>query len=349
VLNDGPAERANSPPGCYTRAAMTRIIYRRADGTIDTSLEAAAIPAALGDPRGLLWVDFFDEPDEACERILHDDFHFHPLAIDDALRESHVPKVDDWGAYLYLVLHAVEFRPSADPQLASRELDIFAGPNFLVTHRDNPIPPLEKVWDACPADGRLMGRGAARLLYHLVDEVVGSHMPAVDAMDEEMERVEELILSARTPAALTDVLRLKRTLMHLRRVVAPQRETLNRLARDELSVIEPASRVYFRDVYDHLVRLYDIAEGLRDLAAGSLDTYLSVINNRMNEVMKTFTLITTLFMPISFLTGFFGMNFFTASAPPAPWTGRISFWIICAVIVAVPALMYLWLKKRRWV
>jgi magnesium transporter len=328
---------------------MTRIIKRRGDGTFDRSLGPQDITAALADPEGLIWVDFFDEPDESCERTLRDVFHFHPLAIDDALRESHVPKVDDWGTWLYLVLHAVDFQPTADPQLASRELDIFVGANFIVTHRDLAIGPLDRVWDACPADERMMGRGAARLLYHIVDEIVAGHMPVVDTIDEEMERIEELILSNGGRATLPEILRIKRSLLHLRRIVAPQRETLNRLARDEFTAIPPADRVYFRDVYDHLVRLYDIAEGLRDLASGSLDTYLSVINNRMNEVMKTFTLITTLFMPITFLTGFFGMNFFTASNPPAAWTGRAVFWVICALIAVVPFLMFLWLKRRRWV
>ena len=275
-------------------------------------------------------------------------FHFHPLAIDDALRQSHVPKLDDWDSYLYIVLHALAFDPAAEEQLSTRELDIFAGRTFLVTHRDQEIAPLDRVWAACRNDERMMGRGAVRLLYHLVDEIIGGHMPVVDAIDEEMERIEELILSASGPATLPHVLRIKRSLLHLRRIVAPQRETLNRLARDEFAVIEPVQRVYFRDVYDHLVRLYDIVEGLRDLAAGALDTYLSVINNRMNEVMKTFTLITTLFMPISFLTGFFGMNFFSPSNPPAAWTGRIVFGAICAAIVLIPCLMYLWLKRRRW-
>jgi magnesium transporter len=326
---------------------MVRIIHRRGDGSIDGTLGAGAIAGALEDPAGLLWVDFLDEPDESCERILRDVFHFHPLAIDDALRESHVPKLDDWQSYLYVVLHSLAFNPEADGQLSTRELDIFAGPRYIVTHRDQEIEPLDRVWAACPKDQRLMGGDAARLLYHIVDEIVAGHMPVVDAIDEEMERIEELILSAPGPATLPQVLRIKRSLLHLRRIVAPQRETLNRLARDEFAVIEAAQRVYFRDVYDHLVRLYDIAEGLRDLAAGALDTYLSVVNNRMNEVMKTFTLITTLFMPISFITGFFGMNFFTASNPPAAWTGRAAFIAICAAMVLVPTLLYLWLKKRR--
>ena len=328
---------------------MMRMLFRGSDGAISTSLGAGDIASTLALPGGLLWVDFFDEPDAFCRNILAETFHFHPLAIDDALKESHVPKVDDWETYLYIVLHAVGFDPDAAEMLSSRELDIFAGRGYVVTHHEKEIEPLDRVWSGCMHDERIMGKGAARLLYHIVDEVVAGHMPVVDAIDEEMDRLEEVILASAGPAVLPKVLRLKRALLHLRRIVAPQRETLNRLARDEFAVIEPGQRVYFRDVYDHLVRLHDVTEGLRDLAAGALDTYLSVINNRMNEVMKTFTLITTLFMPISFITGFFGMNFFTASAPPAAWTGRMVFGVVCAGIVLIPCLMFLWLRRRRWV
>ena len=328
---------------------MMRIMHRRADGTIDTSFDAGSLTGALADPSGLTWVDFNDEPPEACTRIMAGVFHFHPLAIDDALAESHVPKVDDWGEYLYLVLHALEFDGGEQQALSTIELDIFAGRNYVVTHREQDLDALERVWALCPKDERLLGRGAARLLYHLVDEVVAGHMPVVDRMDEEMDRIEEQILNAPGPASLPQVLGIKRSLLHLRRIVAPQREALNRLARDELSAIPSTERVYFRDVYDHLVRLYDIVEGLRDLAAGALDTYLSVINNKMNEIMKTFTLITVLFMPISFLTGFFGTNFFSASAPPLGWTGRAVFAVFCAAMVLVPVGMYVWLKRRKWV
>lgn len=327
---------------------MMRILYRRGDGSLDSSLTAEGIAAALADPGGLLWVDFLDEPRESCEAVLGGRFGFHPLAIDDAIQESHVPKIDDWDTYLYMVLHAVSFRPQSEPPLTTLELDIFAGRTYIVTLHEQVIEPLDRAWASCLRDERVAGRGAAHLLYQLIDELVAGHMPVVDAIDEAVEGIEEQILSHPSQSTLQQVLVMKRALMHLRRIIAPQREVLNKLARDEFAVIEPASRVYFRDIYDHLVRLYDITEGMRDLAAGALDTYLSVINNRMNEVMKTFTLITTLFMPISFLTGFFGMNFFQPADAP-PWTGRIVFWVVCAAMVAVPALMYLWLKRRRWV
>jgi magnesium transporter len=328
---------------------MMRILLRRGDGSMDESLDAGGIRDALADPRCLLWVDFLDEPDEECGRILRDVFRFHPLAIDDALMESHVPKVDDWSTYLYIVLHALSFDPAAAEMLRTRELDVFAGDRYIVTHREHPLDALDRVWDESRRDGRSMAKGSVRLLYHLIDEIVASHLPVVDALEEEMERIEEALLSSPGPEALPQVLHIKRALMHLRRILAPQREVLSKLARDELALIAPDQRPYFRDVYDHLLRLHEIAEGLRDLASGALETYLSVINNRMNEVMKTFTLITTLFMPISFLTGFFGMNFFSPSDPPAAWTGRIAFIGLCAGVALVPVLMFLWLRRKRWI
>jgi magnesium transporter len=326
---------------------MIRALCRRASGEAASELASADVAAALADPRCLLWVDCFDEPPESCGALLRDVFHFHPLAIDDAIRESHVPKVDDWGAYLYLVIHAVAFDSARDQPLATRELDLFLGPNYVVTHHEEPIGGLDRVREIFQRDGRVLEQGAAHLAYHVIDELATDAMEAVDAIDAEVEGVEERLLAEPGPAALQQVLRMKRALMHLRRILAPQREVLNRMARDEYAAIPKASRVYFRDVYDHLVRLHDIVEGMRDLASGALDTYLSVINNRMNEVMKTLTLITVLFMPLGALTGFFGMNFFAPSLPFPGWTGRIAFGVLCGLLGVVPLLMYLWLRHRR--
>ncbi len=124
---------------------MMRIMHRRADGTMDSSLDEGSLTGALADPAGLTWVDFLDEPPEACTRVLAGVFHFHPLAIDDALRQSHVPKVDDWDSYLYLVLHAIRFDAAAEQILRTMELDIFAGPNYVVTHREDKLEAVDRV------------------------------------------------------------------------------------------------------------------------------------------------------------------------------------------------------------
>jgi len=328
---------------------MIRSLYCTQDAQLRTDLSPEEFAAALQDEHSLLWVDFADEPSHACAPILRETFGFHPLAVDDALEESHVPRVDDWGQYLYLVLHAVVFDQQKDEPVNTLELDVFLGQNYLVTHRTRPIAAVERLWTGCQRDERHLQRGAAHLLYRLADEVVADYMPVVEGVDETIDQIEDHIFDNPTPSVLEHIFTLKRSLLHLRRIIAPQREVLNKLARGDYAVIDAAYRVFFRDVYDHLVRLYDITESLRDLVGGALDTYLSVVNNRMNDVMKILTLITTLFMPISFLTGFFGMNFFQPVARLDTWTDRPAFLLMMAVVTLVPAGMYLWMRRRAWV
>jgi magnesium transporter len=297
---------------------------------------------------GLLWIDLVSEPPDACRPILRETFGFHPLAVEDALEEAHVPKVDDWGQYVYLVLHAVAFDPQGNEPLNTLELDVFLGKNYLVTYQSRPIAAVERVWTACQRDARHLQRGVGRLLYELADELVADYMPTVEAMDEAIDGIEDEIFGQPTPTLLARIFALKRALLHLRRIIAPQREVLNKLARGDYGVIDEGNRVFFRDVYDHFVRLYDITEGLRDLVGGALDTYLSVVSNRMNEVMKTLTVITTLFMPVSFLVGFFGTNFFQPVAPLTAWTDWPAFVLMLLAMVVVPAGMFLWMRKRAW-
>ena len=327
---------------------MLRALLRHADGSLSEPV-AARLPEAIAEPGSLLWLDLHDEPPEVCEPILRDTFGFHPLAVDDALAESHVPKLDDWGSYLYVVLHSVQARTAGRETLHTHELDLFVGRSYLVTHHEQPIEALESLWASARRDERLLGRGCEHLLYRLVDELVAGHLPVIEAVDAQVERLEDQVLKHPEPRILEKALRCKRALLLLRRFLVPQREVLNRLARDDLAVIGEEHRVYFRDVYDHLVRLYGITENVRDLVGGILDMYLSAINNRMNEVMKTLTLITTLFMPVSFIVGFFGMNFFAPSLALQGWTGRIALWVTMGTIALVPPLTYLWLRLRRWV
>ncbi len=248
-----------------------------------------------------------------CEPILRQAFDFHPLAVEDALQESHVPKVDDWDICLYVVLHEATLDQTDQVQLETMEIDLFVGASYLVTHRTRPVAAVDRVWSICQRDDRYLRKGSTHLFYTLADELVSDYMPVVEAFDEAIERLEESMFSAPTPSLLEQISALKRTLLHLRRIIAPQREVLNKLAGGDYAVIAPNDRVFFRDVYDHLVRLHDIAESLRELLGGALEIYLSVINNRMNDVIKTLTVITTLFMPVSFLARFFGMNFFQAT------------------------------------
>jgi magnesium transporter len=174
-------------------------------------------------------------------------------------------------------------------------------------------------------------------------------MPLVEQIDKDIDVLEDQIFEKPDPKTLERLFALKRALLVMRRVLTPQREVLNKLARDDYRVIDPEDRVFFRDVYDHLVRLHDLNESMRDLVGGVLDMYLSVINNRLNEVMKTLTVITSVFMPISFIAGFFGMNFFLPAGGLLNWTGNPAFYITLALIILLPLSMFIWMRKRTWV
>ncbi len=327
---------------------MIRSLYYDAQGAVRIDLPRGEMADVLTERTGLLWLDFTAEPPEACESILLHTFGFHPLAVDDALQETHVPKVDDWSDYLYVVLEAAHFNTGEADPLQALELDVFLGPNYIVTHHDRPIPAVEELWTHCQRHDRYLKNGADHLLYRLADSLVAAYMPVVEQLDDAIDLIEDEIFGRPTPATLERIFGLKRTVLRLRRVLSPQREVLNKLARDDFAVINARDRVYFRDVYDHLVRLHDINESLRDLIGGALDTYLSVINNRMNDVMKILTVITTLFMPISFVVGFFGMNFFVPATPLNVWTERPAFLLVLLATTLLPVGMYLWIRRRGW-
>jgi magnesium transporter len=303
---------------------------------------------ALEDNQGLLWLDLLDEPCEDCEPLLLETFGFHPLAVDDMLRETHVPKVDDWGEYLYLTLRAVTYDPELTEILDTVELDTFLGANYVVTYQARPIAAVDRVWAACQRDVRHLEKGTVHLMYRLADELANDYMPVIEAIDETIDHIEDRIFRDPKPDILEQIFTLKRALLRLRRILTPQCEVLHQLTRGDSDLIAAQEQVLFRDVYDHFVRLHGISESLRDLVGNALDTYLSVVNNRMKDIMKTLTVVTALFMPLSFIVGFFGMNFFQAVAPLDVWTGKAAFALTIVGMAITPIIMYLWMRRRAW-
>ena len=326
---------------------MIRILSFPREQQAEQLSDIASIPALLQDPHQLIWVDFGGEAHEVIEPILKEFFGFHQLAIDDALDATHVPKLDDWGEYLYIVLCGITYVKGGD-DVEIQELDVFLGKNFLVTLHDLPIATVNRVWQTIQRDERHHKMGADHLLYKLSDEMVTDFMQAVEAIDDEIDWAEDTIFEKPSQSMVQRIFALKRTSLHLRRALSPLREVFNKLARDEYPMIDRKDSIYFRDVYDHLVRLHDISESLRDLVGGVLDTYLSVVSNRMNEIMKTLTIITTIFMPLSFVVGFFGMNFFVPDPPNTAWVSNPVFLLTLLLLLMVPVGMYAWMRRRGW-
>lgn len=330
---------------------MIRIFIRNAQGALIESNDETRIPLFVADKSNTVWVDLYDPGEEVqpdAERVLRDIMGFHPLAVDDALVETHSPKVDDWGDYLYIVLHAVNFHAGME-HIETLEVDAFVGTNYLVTHHVQTVPALDRLWQAILRDERHTRKGVDYLLYELCDFIATDYMPVMDRIDEAIDHMQDTVFDSRDPRTIQIIFKLKSAVLELRRVLSPQREVLNKLARGDFPMIEPSVRVYMRDVYDHFVRLADLNESLRDLVAGSLDTYLSVTANRTNNVMKVLTIITVLFMPLTFITGFFGMNFFGGSMEifinVPPW---LMFGVSMLMMMSIPAAMLLYIRHRGW-
>ena len=327
---------------------MIRSLYYVPGQPIQKNLSPEKFPELLQNQKAVLWVDFVSEPPETSQPIL-EGFGFHPLAIDDALQETHIPRLDDWGEYLYIVFNYMNLQPNGETwETEVDELDVFLGANYILTHHDHQISAVDETWVVCARDERNVQQGADHILYRITDHLMAGYMPAVEKIDAAIDEIEDQVFTHPSPRILEKLFALKRVLLAMRRIIIPQREVLNKLARDDYKVVDPRDRVFFRDIYDHLVRLHDLNESLRDIVGGVQDTYLSAVNNRMNEIMKTLTVITVLFMPLTFLTGYFGMNFFEPLGNLTEWTTTLMFYVTLMIILLLPFGMYVWFRRRTW-
>ncbi len=323
---------------------MIKSVYFTQD-QVKENLSVAEMSAALQQKKGLLWVNLEAPEPAEIDQVLRDTFNFHPLAIEDCQNDGYQPpKVDDFGTYIFIIAHGINLQPDIS-LLQTNELDLFLGDHYLVTcFRSEDMPPVRAVWKLLPKDERLHLNGADFLSYAILDHLVDDYMPLLDKMDEEIEWLEDQVLATPTSQVMERVLRLKHDIMTMRRIIAPQREVMNRLSRDEFTQIDRLRRIYYRDIYDHLVRIYDLTESVRDIVSGTLDIYLSSNSLRLNEIMKALTIVSTIFLPLSFLAGVFGMNF--KFMPELSWKyGYLAAWGLFVLIAAGMAIFF---RNRRW-
>ncbi len=272
-------------------------------------------------------------------------FHFHPLAIEDCLNTGYqTPKVDDFGSYLFIIAHALRGQENYT-LIETMEINFFLADHFLVTlFQEENMPPVNSVWQRLERDERLLENGPDFLSHGILDAVVDEYMPVLDKMDDELEWLEDQVLEKPLPKLLERLMEIKHSLMFLRRVISPQREVMNRLSRDEFKMIDHQSQIYYRDIYDHLVRFQDMIEALRDVVSGSMDIYLNSTSLRLNEVMKALTVVSTIFLPLSFVAGVYGMNF--DFMPELHW--RYGYLMVWVIFLVIPIGMLIFFKKRGW-
>ena len=290
------------------------------------------------------WLDLNGPgPDELAQ--LREIFGFHPLALEDTEHFGQRPKLDNYDDYIFLVFFGAWRHGGKDAELL-HEVHLFITGQYLVTVHRDPLPPLDQ--QRAQLDGRAL-HSEQFLLYRVLDALVDSFFPILSDMDDEIDDLEAAVLANPTDQQLERLFSLKRELIAMRKVITPQRDlfanSVDQIA--ELPGLELDERDYFRDIYDHLIRISDLIDSYRDLLSGATDLYLSTVSNRQNDVMKQLTVIATIFLPLSFITGFFGQNFgFMITHISHEW----AFWVLgVGSMLATCAGLLVFFRRKGWV
>jgi len=287
-------------------------------------------------------VDGLHQPE--IVKKLGDCFGMHPLVLEDILNTDHRPKMEDFDNYIYIVLKMLTYDDKSDEVIAE-QVSLILGSNFVISFQEKEGDVFNPIRDRIRGDkGRVRKMGADYLAYALTDAIVDNYFIILEKIGEKVEFLEEELVTNPTPETLQTIHNLKRELIFLRKSVWPLREVISGLERGESRLIKETTRVYLRDVYDHTIQVIDTVETLRDMVSGMLDIYLSSVSNRMNEVMKVLTIIATIFIPLTFLAGIYGMNFL--NMPELEW-----YWgypLVLLVMVAICITMLFYFKGKKW-
>lgn len=322
---------------------MLKILKQEKGGRVEILARPELLPDYIGNKDTFLWVDV-ERPTQNDMQFLEKHFSFHPLAIEDCLTAIQRPKIDRYGKYLFIVLHAATLAAHKD-KATSLEVDTFVGESYVVTVHLKKIASVTSTWERCLKNSGVISRGAAYLFYFLADALVDNYFPILEKLDKEIQGVEDSVLKDAPPATVNKIFDLKETVLALRRLLGPQREAMNFISRGDYEPIIPAGlSMYFRDVSDLLARITDNLDTYRDMLTSALDGYRSATSNKLNEIMKVLTIICTIMMPLTLITGIYGMNF--RFMPEIDY--RYGYFLIMGVMLAIAIGMLFFFKKKKW-
>ena len=304
---------------------------------------AELIDAFNRDSDDKMWADILDPQREVLEPIIEERFGFHELAAEDALSQNTLPKYDPFPAYDFFVFRAVDVNVHEHGS-QTYKLAAFLGRNFLFTVHREVMAPIDDVSTRLPSDRRILSNGPDFLLYSIVDQMVDAHFPLLDSIEECVDDLQDTIFKDAHPRHLDELLHLKRDINVLRRQSLPQRELLNQISRGDGQFIQKQHLIYFRDLYDHMFRISETIDVERDMMAGTMEAYLSVIANRTNEIMKVLTIFSAIMLPLTLIAGIYGMNF--ANEPELHW--RFGYWYALGLMAITTIVMLIWFRRKGW-
>jgi magnesium transporter len=345
------AKKVGQPPGTLIyigekakkTTSLTLIQYSE-DHYEETKLPKFDHCLILDDPQTVTWLNVNGLSHIAGLEKLGECFGLHPLVLEDILNTDQHPKMEDYGDYLYLVLRLLE-APDGQEGQASNQLSLILGKNFVITLHEAEEDLFAPIRERLKARGRIRRAGADFLAYALVDLIVDQYFLIMERLGEVMEDLEEELVDQPSPPTLHRIHTLKRETILLRRSVWPLREVLSRLQRRESPLIRESTGVYFKDVYDHVIQVMDSIETVRDMLSGMLDVYLSSVSHRLNEIMKVLTIIATIFIPLTFISGLYGMNLEGFFPPKEVYWG---FGSVVAISLLLGISMLFWFRKKGW-
>jgi magnesium transporter len=304
---------------------------------------AADISELREEEGNIIWADVSDPTSRDFEELA-EEFGFHHLSIEDCQNAHQRPKVEEYTGYYFIVLYEAELAGPTD-RLELRELNIFLGKNYLVTVHSRPIRAIAtavRLWHEWTDRAE---QGSGLLAYLLIDGIVDDYLPLLDIISERMDDLEESIFGEWRAEVIEDIFSIKKKLLYLRRSITPLRDVFNTMLRREQPIFPRETHVYFQDVFDHLIRVADTIDSLRDMLSSTMDAYLSVSGNRMNKIMKRLTSISTILMSVTLIAGIYGMNF--VFMPELRWRFGYVYALLSMVVVGLA--LYVYLKKVKWI
>jgi magnesium transporter len=317
----------------------TRVLH--ADGTCRIDIAPEDLHPFVEDRRNVFWIDL-ESPTLDELSLVGGLLGWQHLTIEDVAKQGQRPKLEAFDGYSYLVMHQLSY-DGAPARLVGAEVDFIIGANYVATVHYVPVPGIAETLDVAHQLAATLGRGRDYLLYALADALVDSYFPVLDAMHEAVDDLEDEIVANPTQSLMSRIFEMKRDAVSLRKIVSPQLEVFSRLTAPGSGIIGEEHVVYFRDVHDHLVRVFEAMDSYRELMSGALDAYLSTVSNRMNEVMKRLTVMAALFLPITFFTGVFGMNLRDTPI----WRDPI-FWIFLGCMAAASVGQFVYFRRKGW-
>jgi len=291
------------------------------------------------------WIDIYGLAQlKAIEEIGHQ-FGLHPLVLEDILSPNQRPKLEDYGNYIFAVLKKLSWNEEEE-DFQYEQVSLILGENYVITFQERDTNLFNPIYERIQVPkGKVRLMNADYLFYVLIDIIIDNYFIVLEKVGEDIENMEDLLIKNPEPETLQLIYRLKRSSIELRKSIWPIREVINKLQREQSKLISDDLQIYLRDVYDHIFRITDLLENYRDIIFGMLDMYLSSVSNKMNDIMKVLTIISTVFIPLSFLAGFYGMNFIYTPEFSYPY----SYPILIVIMSSIALVMILFFKKKRWI